>query len=133
VYLIDTNIISDVVRNPDGAAEAALRKHVDATIGISLIVKGELLYGLTRNNNIKGRKRLDMLLEAIEVWPLDDDVAETYGRIRFGMEKAGVTIDANDMWIAAQSITLGATLVTNDRRFWSIPGLKLENWLLPQP
>lgn len=132
-YLLDTNIVSDVMRNPDGAAERALRKNADAEIGISLIVKGEILFGLIRNANAKGRKRFEALLEAIEVWPMQEGVGDVYGQVRATMERSGVKMGPNDMWIAAHSLSLDAVLVTNDRRFHSVPGLKLDNWLRDMP
>jgi tRNA(fMet)-specific endonuclease VapC len=132
-YLLDTNIVSDVMRNPDGPAEQALRKNADAEIGISLIVKGEVLFGLVRNANTKGRKRFDVLLEAIEVWSMPDGVADIYGQVRAAMERSGAKMGPNDMWIAAHSLLLDAILVTDDRRFNSVPGLKIENWLRDAP
>jgi tRNA(fMet)-specific endonuclease VapC len=128
-YLLDTNIVSDVMRNPDGPAEQALRKNADAEIGISLIVKGEILFGLVRNANTKGRKRFDVLLDAIEVWSMPEGVADIYGQVRAVMERSGAKMGPNDMWIAAHSLSLDAILVTDDRRFHSVPGLKVENWL----
>ena len=128
-YLLDTNIVSDLMRHPDGPAERALRKNAHSEIGISLVVKGEILFGLVRNGNTNGRKRFDALLEAIEVWPMEEAVADVYGEVRATMERSGNKMGANDMWIAAHSLSLGAILVTDDRGFRSVPGLKIENWL----
>jgi tRNA(fMet)-specific endonuclease VapC len=128
-YLLDTNIVSDVMRNPDGPVEQALREHADADIGISLIVKGEILFGLVRNANAKGKKRFGALLKAIEVWPMHEGLADIYGQVRATMQMSGKRMGPNDMWIAAHSLSLDAVLVTDDRRFNSVPGLKVENWL----
>jgi tRNA(fMet)-specific endonuclease VapC len=128
-YLLDTNIVSDVMRNPDGRAEQALRDNAGAEIGISLVVKGEILFGLARNLNAKGRRRFEAFLEAIAVWPMPEVVADIYGQVRATMEKSGNQLGTNDMWIAAHSLSLDAVLVTDDRRFQSVPGLKVENWL----
>jgi tRNA(fMet)-specific endonuclease VapC len=72
-YLPDTSIVSDVMRNPDCPAERALRNDVEAEIGISLVVKGEILFGLVRNASVRVRKRFDALLGAIEVWPMHEE------------------------------------------------------------
>jgi tRNA(fMet)-specific endonuclease VapC len=80
-YLLDTNIVSDIMRHPEGSVERALRKHARAEIGISIVVKGEILFGLTRNANVKGRKRFDALLSAIEVWSMQEAVADVYGQV----------------------------------------------------
>ena len=132
-YLLDTNIVSDVMRNPDGPAEQALRNNADAEIGISLIVKGEVLFGLVRNANTKGGKRFDALLEAIEVWPNAGRSSRHLWPGSRGNGRSGAKMGPNDMWIAAHSLMLDAILVTNDRRFNSVPGLKIENWLQDAP
>jgi tRNA(fMet)-specific endonuclease VapC len=128
-YLLDTNIVSDVMKNPEGLAERLLRKNADAEIGISLVVKGEIVFGLARNRDAKGGKRFEALLEAIEVWPMHEAVADIYGAVRARMERLGAKMGVNDMWIAAHSLMLDATLVTDDQAFSRVPGLKIENWL----
>jgi tRNA(fMet)-specific endonuclease VapC len=128
-YLLDTNVISDAVRNPGGAVDAALRQHGNDEIGTSIVVRGEILFGLNRNANVKGRQRLDMFLQAINVWALESPVDEIYGDIRASMERQGEPMSANDLWIAAHSLTLDATLITGDQAFSMVPGLKVENWM----
>jgi tRNA(fMet)-specific endonuclease VapC len=62
------------------------------------------------------------------------DIATTrhYGQIRALLERQGTPIGANDTWIAAQALTINATLVTdNERDFSRVPGLALQNWLTP--
>ncbi len=128
-YLLDTNVISDLVRNPGGPVDGMLRQRLKNEIGISVVVRGEILFGLSRGTNVKGRRRLDALLQAINVWDLDNPVAEIYGSVRATMERQGAPMGANDLWIAAHSLALEATLVTDDRAFGMVPDLKIENWL----
>ena len=130
-YLLDTNVVSSAVRDPGGAVDAALRRNKDTDIGISVVVRGEILFGLKRNANIRGRERLDALLEAMTVWDLEGPVGDIYGEIRWLIQRQGEPMGANDLWIAAHSIALDATLVTDDRAFSRVPGLKIENWLRP--
>lgn len=128
-YLLDTNVISDAIRNPGGAVDAALRRHAADEIGTSLIVHGEMTFGLRRNQNMRGRMRLEVFLQAIEIWPLEAPVAETYGELRARLEREGRPMGANDLWIAAHAVALDATLVTDDQAFSQVAGLKTENWL----
>lgn len=130
-YLLDTNVISQLVRNPGGPVDIAMRRNIDAEIGTSLIVKGEILYGLKRNANVRGKERLDYFLQAVAVWSMDATVAEIYGDVRAEMEKQGTLMGPNDMWIAAHSLALDAVLVTDDRIFSAVPELKIENWQRP--
>lgn len=128
-YLLDTNIISDLFRNPGGAVDQALRVHGGDEIGTSLIVKGEILLGLKKNSNLRGLRQFEMFLEAIMVWSLEEPVEDRYAALRVEMERRGDQIGANDLWIAAQAVAIDAVVVTDDRAFARLPGLKIENWL----
>lgn len=130
-YLLDTNIISDVFRNPDGHAVAGLRARRNEEIGTSLIVAGEIRFGLVNNRNLRGLERLDLFLRSIMVWPLEGAADEAYAELRSAAARSGIGIGANDLWIAAHAAVLGATLVTDDRAFGGLPGLTVENWLRP--
>lgn len=62
--------------------------------------------------------------------PLDAETSRHYGLIRAELERQGSPIGANDAWIAAQALTLGAVLVTNNvGEFSRVPGLVIEDWL----
>jgi tRNA(fMet)-specific endonuclease VapC len=132
-YLLDTNIISDVFRSPGGAVDRALRNHSEHEIGTSLIVKGEILFGLKKNSSLRGLRHFEMLIDSIAVWPLDKPVEDHYAALRADMERRGDQIGANDLWIAAQAVALDAVVVTDDRAFGRIPRVKVENWLRETP
>lgn len=128
-YLLDTNIISDLFRNPGGAIDRALRAREGQEIGTSLIVKGEILFGLKKNNNLRGIRHLELLLESIRVWPLEEPTEDRYAVLRTQMERSGDQVGANDLWIAAQALAIDAIVVSDDRAFQRMPGLKVENWM----
>lgn len=128
-YLLDTNIVSDLFRNPNGPVERSLRDHRRHQIGISLIVKGEILFGLSKTNNHRGRRAFDALLETIEVWSLESPVEDEYASLRVALERQGVQMGPHDLWIASHGLVLDAVVVTDDRAFARVPGLKVENWL----
>ena len=130
--LLDTNIISDLVRNPHGLAASRLAAVGDATVMTSAIVAGELRYGCLKKGSARLTERVEAVLREIEVIAVAPDVAATYGAIRARLEAEGQTIGQNDLWIAAQALALGATLVTdNEREFRRVDGLIVENWLAP--
>lgn len=128
-FLLDTNVISQAVKNPGGSVDLNLRSHIGEDIGTSLVVKAELLFGVRRNPAMRGRDRLEALLDALEIWSLEPPVEERYAVLRAGLADQGKPIGPNDLWIAAHALALDAVLVTdNEKEFSRVPELKIENW-----
>jgi tRNA(fMet)-specific endonuclease VapC len=128
--LLDTNIISDLVRNPQGRAATRLKAVGDAGVVTSVIVAGELRYGCLKKGSVRLTERVEAVLREIDVLGVDPAAAAIYGAIRSRLEFEGQTIGQNDLWIAAQAQALGATVVTdNEREFRRVEGLIVENWL----
>ncbi len=129
-YLLDTNILSDVIKNPRGIAAnrmAALNKEM---LNTSIIVASEMRYGIEKKNSHILTDRVNILLQTIHVLPFDIDADRFYGKIRVSLEQQGKMIGANDLLIAAHALSINAILVTdNIREFQRIDGLKIENWL----
>ena len=129
-YLLDTNIISDLIRNPFGLAARRIEQAAVRNLCTSIIVAAELRYGCAKKGSSRLLARVEGLLEAIPVLPLDAPVDAEYGGIRAELEAAGQSIGLNDLLIGAHACALGLTLVTdNTREFGRIRGLKVENWL----
>ena len=129
-FLLDTNIISDLVRHPAGAVTAAIRAAEEDAICTSIIVAAELRYGARKKGSEQLSERVEALLSRIPVLPLEAPADDVYGQIRTSLERSGSPIGANDMLIAAHALALDATLVTdNEREFRRIDGLKMDNWL----
>jgi len=65
----------------------------------------------------------------IEVLALDERASTVYGIVRADLERKGLVIGTNDLWIGAHALSLGLVLVTNNtREFSRIEGLTVENW-----
>ena len=129
-YLLDTNIISDLIHNPQGKAARRIAKAGDDNICTSIIVAAELRYGCAKSGSIRLLKVVEDLLGEIAVLPFDVPADTDYGRIRSGLETAGKPIGGNDLLIAAHAYATGATIVTaNTSEFKRIRGLNVENWL----
>jgi tRNA(fMet)-specific endonuclease VapC len=129
-YLLDTNIISDIIRNPAGLAARHIEQMDPKDICTSIVVAAELRYGCAKRGSAKLFAKVEAVLETIPVLPLDVPVDSEYGGIRSALEAAGQTIGLNDVLIGAHAHALGLTLVTdNMREFNRIPGLSVENWL----
>ena len=129
-YLLDTNIVSDLVRNPQGRIAQHIRKIGEGQVCTSIIVAAELRYGAAKKQSARLTAQLQAVLGALEVLPLEAPVDTTYGALRARLEKAGRPIGANDLLIAAQTLALGYTIVTdNEKEFAQIKDLPRENWL----
>ena len=134
LYMLDTNIISDMMRNPRGSANVQLAAHIAKSstplrVCTSIVVDCEVSYGLRRKASPKLDKAYADLLQIVEVMPLDSQVTPQYAQLRAHLEKAGTPIGANDTLIAAHALSLGAALVSADSEFARVPDLKVENWL----
>lgn len=130
-YLLDTNIVSDLVRNPQGKAAQRIAAAGEENICTSIIVAAELRYGCAKSGSVRIIKAVEELLGEIPVLPFEAPADVEYGDIRATLESAGRPIGGNDMLIAVQARAADATVVTdNTREFERIPGLAIENWLL---
>jgi tRNA(fMet)-specific endonuclease VapC len=129
-YLLDTNIVSNLVRNPRGRVADRIKAVGEPNICTSIIVAAELRYGTTKKASARLTAQVEAVLGAIDTLPFDCPADEIYGSLRTQLELVGTPIGGNDLLIAAQAIALGHTLVTdNDKEFARIDGLRVENWL----
>lgn len=132
LYLLDTNIISQLMRQPQGPQAQCFRGHVtqlaSGQIATSVIVHCELLFGLSKKPSSRLQQAFDLQMAHLPVLPLDGDVAAHYAQLRCALEQLGTPIGANDCLLAAHALALGATLVSADAEFKRVPGLTVENW-----
>jgi tRNA(fMet)-specific endonuclease VapC len=128
--MLDTNIISDLIRNPQGKAARQIAKVGEDNVCTSVIVASELRYGCAKSGSKRLLKAVEDLLAEIAVLPFDIPADAEYGGICAGLEAAGKPIGANDLLIAAHACATETTIVTaNVSEFRRIRGLQVENWL----
>jgi tRNA(fMet)-specific endonuclease VapC len=129
-FLLDTNIVSDLVRNPGGRAAGRIAQIGEAMTCTSIIVATKLRYGAAKRNSRRLTTQLEIVLTALDVLPFEAPADTIYGELRAVLERTGRLIGPNDLLIAAQSVALGLTIVTdNEREFSRVEGLPVENWL----
>jgi tRNA(fMet)-specific endonuclease VapC len=129
-FLFDTNIVSDLIRNPQGRITQHIRQVGEAQVCTSIIVAAELRYGATKRGSPRLIAQLESVLGALDVLPFEAPADAAYGLLRTRLEQAGRPIGNNDLLIAAQALALGYTLVTdNEGEFSRIEGLPHKNWL----
>lgn len=129
-YLLDTNILTDLIKNPGGHIKERIATVGEANICTSIIVACELRFGARKKNAPLLTARIERLLQTIEVLPLDGDVDRAYAEVHTMLEAAGRPSGANDLLIAAHAVNEDCILVTNNEsEFVHIGGLIVENWL----
>ncbi len=130
VYLLDTDIISDLIRNPAGEVARHIADRGESAVCTSIVVACELRFGARKKGSALLAARVEELLALIEVLALDAGMDRHYAEIRAELEARGTPIGPNDLLIASHALTLGLTVVTaNSAEFSRIPGLSVENWL----
>lgn len=129
-YLLDTNILSDLLRNPGGSVARRIAEKGEQTVCTSIVVACELRFGAEKKQSAALHARVEELLSVLEVIALDINADFYYAKIRNDLEEAGTPIGPNDLLIAAHAMSLELTLVTaNLKEFSRVSGLAVENWL----
>lgn len=128
--MLDTNIVSDLLRNPRGHAAARIAEVGPDAICVSIITAAELRYGCAKKGSAKLSAHVEAILDSVKVLAFDVPADTEYGSIRAELEAAGTPIGPNDLLIAAHAYAAGATLVTdNTGEFSRIRRLSIENWI----
>jgi tRNA(fMet)-specific endonuclease VapC len=123
--LLDTDVFSFLMKNDTRGN--AYRPYVkNKTVAISFITVGELYHWAEKRNwSVKNRQNLEDRIKAVVVVPYDAQLCRVYGKLRASLP-AGVTVAANDLWIAACSLRHSIPLITNNRKhFELIPNLNM--------
>jgi tRNA(fMet)-specific endonuclease VapC len=128
-YLLDTNIVSEIIKKPNGFVARKLRKKKAGSVGINTIVAAELHYGAKLKGSELLTVKINKTLKSLLPLNLPVGMAEIYGKTRAHLAKTGTPIGPNDLLIAAHALHQKLTLVTrNEAEFKRVPGLKVENW-----
>ena len=129
-YLLDTNIISDLVKNPMGIVYRQISDVGEASICTSIVVACELRFGAQKSGSARLQQQVERILALMAVLSMESPVDERYAEIRTHLEQLGTPIGSNDLLIAAHALTLNLTVVTaNVREFERVPNLPVTNWL----
>jgi tRNA(fMet)-specific endonuclease VapC len=127
-YMLDTNTVSHLIRQHPAVAKRVVAASM-ASLCISAITAGELLFGLARRPDAT-RLHLAVMafLRRVDVLPWDGDVAERYGSVRAEMQRRGQPLAPLDLLIATHALSVSAVLVTNDQAFHQVATLDIEDW-----
>ncbi len=123
--LLDTNAYVGYLRGDEqvltylGKAEC---------VYVSVFVMGELYAGFRASKKEKENKQIlerFLVKSTVAVLDASKETAEIFGLIKESLRKTGNPIPVNDVWIGAHAIETGSVLLTYDRHFSSIPGLRI--------
>ncbi len=133
-FLLDTNILSDLVRNPQGRVADHIAEVGETAICTSIIVAAELRFGAAKRASAHLTRQVERILAVIDVLPFETPADAAYAQLRAQLETAGSPIGGNDTLIAAHALATGCTVVTdNEREFERVIGLRVENWFRTRP
>ena len=129
MILLDTDTCIYIINNRPPNVLERFRKYKAGEVGISSIAASELACGVAKSGSAKNRKALEMFLAPMQILPFDSQCLWFYADLRAYLEKQGLAIGPMDTLIAAQALSIGGTLVTNNiKEFMRVPKLKLDNW-----
>lgn len=132
LFLLDTNAFSDLMReHPQLDARLATIASTDRVM-ICSVVRGEIRYGVERLPQGKRRQELETkaakLFAVLPCEPVPEKAGDHYATMKIARQQKGLTLDENDLWIAATALSLGAVLITRDSDFQKIDGLTVNDW-----
>jgi tRNA(fMet)-specific endonuclease VapC len=126
-YLLDTHVISHIMKGRDAKLLTRLAKLQVGQAVISSVTLAEIEYGIQRrSHSAKLRNALDQVLVHMDLLPWDAQVATCYGELCHSLETQGINLSDFDMMIAAHAIAAKVTLVSRDKAFTHIPKQRLK-------
>lgn len=129
-FLLDTNILSDLVRHPQGVVAKRIAELGEEAVCTSIVVASELRFGAAKKNAPRLTTQVESILAAMDVLPLDIPADHAYAQLRLALEQSGQPIGPNDMLIAAHALASECVLVSaNVDGFSRVAGLQVVNWL----
>jgi tRNA(fMet)-specific endonuclease VapC len=130
VWMLDTNILSELIRDPHGALAKRAVAEPDGSVCTSIIVACELRCGALREGSALLAERAELLLSRLSVLPFDGAADRHYAEIRTALERSGTLIGSHDLFIAAHARSRAVTLVTRTlREYRCVPDLKVTDWM----
>jgi len=124
--ILDTNALSAIAEGEGGASRAFARA---AQVAIPVIVLGEYRFGIARSRNRREYEQwLKQILSLSEVLQVDEETATWYADVRSQLKETGTPIPSNDAWIAALCRQHGLPLLSRDRHFDFVEGVRRLDW-----
>ena len=124
--ILDTNALSAAAEREPSALEVVARAE---HLAIPVIVLGEFRLGIAQSRHRASYENwLREWTAAVSVLDIDDDTTHSYAAIGLELKKKGKPIPANDLWIAALCRQYSLPLLSRDRHFDFVSGLRRIDW-----
>lgn len=131
-YLLDTNIVSYLLKGRNTSVENKLRetRRMGQDVFISCITYYEVKRGLLYINATRQLTEFNLFYQRYQTLFIDDiEIIEKACEIHAALKRKGTPIQDADVLIAATAITRGLILVSNDSDLLRVEGINLQNWL----
>ena len=130
-YLLDTNTVSYAIKNDPRSVRDRLKATPKDIVALSVFTQAELLYGLARRPvATRLRREVEAFLRRFQILMWNSQAAVSYSELRAGQERKGKPLSHEDLMIASHAMSLGLTLVTSDKAFLQVDGLRTESWTI---
>lgn len=124
--ILDTNAVSAFA---DGDRQLRLAIGTERNLAAPAVVLGEYLFGIRQSRYRAQYERwLKAHLPLFSMLPIDAATAGRYAEIRLELKSAGEPIPSNDVWIAALARQYDYAILTRDRHFEAVQGVRLVSW-----
>jgi len=124
--IVDTNALSAIA---DGDTLAVALCNQAPAMAIPVIVVGEYRFGVAQSRRKEEYEQwIGQVLRTFLVLDVDAETAAKYAQIRLELKSAGTPIPSNDLWIAALCRQHSLPLLSRDRHFESVKGLRRVGW-----
>lgn len=124
--IVDTNALSAIVDQQPGITEALGRAR---SVSIPVVVLGEYRFGVLQSSRRPAHEQwLRESLPAYGILLIDEQTSEFYAQIRVELKRAGTPIPSNDLWIAALSRQHALAVLSRDRHFDAVSGVRRIVW-----
>lgn len=124
--MLDTNAVTAIIKDRAQTLSAILNERPSC---ISVITEAELRFGLARRAvNADLRRIVENYLSAVDILPWTSASAQRYSLLRAELEVLGKSLAPMDLLIASHAMAEDCTLVSADRAFTQVPGLRLLDW-----
>jgi tRNA(fMet)-specific endonuclease VapC len=125
-FLLDTNAVI-LYMNNDETVKVLVDKASE--LFLSVIALGELYFGAENSSKqLENVQKVENFSKNITILACDGETAKWYGRVHKQLRDIGQPIPQNDIWIAAIALQHGLTLLTKDKHFDNVVGLKKQSW-----